>query len=94
MPQNGYWIECIPLNETDLYEATICSIPDAKIRAKSPDIAIQKLRDRLASLRHEYCTQGRVLPEHDNPVIPPRGSCNQRGWISVYVQMVECCRNT
>jgi predicted RNase H-like HicB family nuclease len=106
MPKNGYWIECIPIGantaespaglNTDkdfIYHATIPSFPEAKASASSPDKAIQALRDKLATLRHEYCTQGRSLPEHDNPVSPPRNFKSTQGWISVYVKMSECCKN-
>lgn len=103
MPQNGYWIECIPVTNGDLiknnmvedckgYSASIATIPEAKVTAESPDKAIQLLRDKLTSLRHRYCTEGRTLPAHDSPIIPPRGRCNINGWISVYVQMAECCQ--
>lgn len=102
MPQNGYWIECVPVtkngNEAQedidlLYSAMISSIPETKTYAPTPDKAIQKLRDKLAALRHDYCLQGKELPEHDNPIRPPRNISSVRGWISVYVQMNECCKN-
>ncbi len=97
MPQNGYWIECVPIGTSDtnkdLYHAVIASIPEAKVTATSPDMAIQELRDKLLALRHDYCVQGRMLPEHDNPVRPPRNSKSTKGWISIYVKMTECCHN-
>lgn len=107
MPQNGYWIECIPVSAGDkrdqegqnfgaddnLYSAMISSIPEARVFATTPDKAIQELRDKLKSLRHEYCRQGKAFPDHDNPVRPPRNMGSVRGWISVYVQAAECCKN-
>ena len=104
MPQNGYWIECVPVttgkDESDkakeeavLYKAVIASIPEAEALAGTPDKAIQDLRDKLASLRHDYCSRGKDLPEHDNPVRPPRNFKATKGWISVYVKMTECCKN-
>lgn len=100
MPQNGYWIECIPVSmgqENDgagfQYEAMICAIPEAKAIASTPDNAIQELRNKLQTLRHEYCSQGRNLPEHDSPIRPPRHLASHQGWISVYVKMSECCQN-
>jgi predicted RNase H-like HicB family nuclease len=104
VPQNGYWIECIPVATGDsdkddgqgadgLYRAEIASIPEANALAKTPDKAIQELRDKLSALRHDYCTRGKDLPEHDNPVRPPRNSKSTKGWISVYVQMNDCCKN-
>ncbi len=105
MPQNGYWIECVPvsrgqnngveeINEEEcLYEAMICSIPEAKATARTPDSAIQELRNKLKSLRHEYCMQGKALPEHDSPIQPPRCTASHQGWIYVYVKMTECCQS-
>lgn len=106
MPQNGYWIECVPVTVGDttdkdqsdssrMYRAAIASIPEANVLAKSPDSAIQQLRDKLAAVRHEYCTRGKTLPEHDNPVSPPRNPKSTKGWISVYVKMNDdCCQGT
>lgn len=98
MPQNGYWIECIPVSTGQdnngascLYEAVICSIPEAKATANTPDNAIQELRNKLASLLHEYCVQGKALPEHHSPIRPPRHAVSHQGWISVYIKMNECC---
>lgn len=98
MPQNGYWIECIPVstgqndNGANLYEAKICSIPEAKATADTPEHAIQELRNKLAALRHDYCTKGKNLPEHDNPILPPRHKASHKGWISIYVKMNDCCQ--
>ena len=103
MPQNGYWIECIPVIAEDMdqekgdssrmYRAAIASIPEANVLANTPDSAIQELRDKLASVRHEYCERGKMLPEHDNPVKPPRNFKSTKGWISIYVKMTDCCQN-
>ena len=107
MPQNGYWIECVPVSNGDdsqsqdaqeadmsnLYRAVISSIPEAKMLAQTPDKAIQGLRDKLIALRHDYCRQGKQLPDHDNPVRPPRNLSSTKGWISVYVKMAECCKS-
>jgi len=101
MPQNGYWIECIPVctgstepaeNAGPLYHASIAAIPEAGVTAKTPDTAIQELRDKLLTLRHDYCQRGKDLPAHDNPVQPPRNLRSTKGWISVYVKMVDCCK--
>jgi hypothetical protein len=109
MPQNGYWIECIPVSKGQmnalgnekaieavscLYEAKIGSIPEAMATSDTPDSAIQKLRDKLAALRHDYCMQGKELPEPDSPIRPPRHSTSHTGWISVYIKMNDCCRNS
>lgn len=103
MPQNGYWIECTPVVNGDnevkdgdsaLYRAAIASIPEANVLAKTPDGAIQQLRDKLAAVRHDYCTKGKNLPEHDNPISPPRNNKSVKGWISVYVKMNDCCHNS
>ncbi len=107
MPQNGYWIECIPVTVGDsdqksdqkaddkcrMYRAVIASIPEANVLAPSPDSAIQQLRDKLASVRHEYCRTGKNLPAHDNPVKPPRNLKSTQGWISIYVKMAGCCNH-
>ena len=104
MPQNGYWIECIPVSAGQenikgsniypaCYEAKICSIPEAIATADTPDSAIQKLRDKLAGLRHDYCMKGKELPAPDSPIRPPRHTVNHQGWISVYVKMNDCCQN-
>lgn len=104
MPQNGYWIECIPVatgNDdlkngeeiASLYRAVIASIPEASVEAKTPDTAIQALRDKLANLRHDYSKRGQSLPEHDNPIRPPRNMKAVKGWISLYVQMSDNCEN-
>jgi hypothetical protein len=104
MPQNGYWIECIPVStgqtlidksdsEPVCYEAKICSIPEATATADTPDSAIQKLRNKLAGLRHDYCVKGKSLPEPDSPIRPPRHTASGKGWISIYVKMNDCCQN-
>lgn len=101
MPYNGYWIECVPVASGDnehidnvtaeaSYSAAVASIPEAKVFADTPDHAIQQLRDKLKALRNEYTSRGKELPEHDNPVRPPRNIGTVRGWISVYVKMGEC----
>jgi hypothetical protein len=79
--------------DTALYSAAIASIPEAKVFATTPDKAIQELRDKLKALRHDYCVRGKELPEHDNPIRPPRNMHSVKGWISVYIQMSECCHN-
>lgn len=104
MPQNGYWIECVPVSNGDndqkandgapLYRAQIAAIPEAQVLAQTPDSAIQQLRDKLAAVRHDYCTKGKNLPEHDNPISPPRNNKSVKGWISVYVKMSDCCHNS
>lgn len=98
MPRNGYWIECIPLAgdqanqnlEPDLYRASVSSFPDISETAKSPDQAIEKLRDRLKNIRQQYHTTGQLLPEMDNPVRPPTRLRAIQGWISVYINVGEC----
>jgi hypothetical protein len=98
MPQNGYWIECTPVSPeqnndaVDLYEAMICSIPEAKATADTPDNAIQELRNKLTDLRHDYCMRGKKLPEHDSPISPPRHNTPYKGWISIYIKMTDCCQ--
>lgn len=97
MPRNGYWIECMPLEEDvrkpengdDLYSARLSSLPDVKVVAPSPDAAIEKLRAKLRALNRYYRMLGKDLPERDNPVRPPRNCLAGRGWISVYVQIGE-----
>ena len=99
MPQNGYWIECIPVlsdneelaksDEKCQYRATVAALPEVKACASTPDQAIQKLRDKLKTLKSDYSEKGRHLPEHDNPISPPRNRRSVKGWISVYVQMNE-----
>ncbi|MDD3020236.1 MAG: hypothetical protein PHX61_04550 [Alphaproteobacteria bacterium] len=117
MPQNGYWIECIPVkiatgtlglteNESavidqgdrnnyqgDQYRAILSSIPDLNVVAQSPDQAIDKLRHKLRALGRYYRMTGRILPESDNPVRPPKNLRSVHGWISVYVQFTEKCGN-
>jgi hypothetical protein len=92
MPRNGYWIECIPVQEqgnlsADLYSATSESFPDLQEMAPSPDQAIEKLRSRLKAIRADYSNSGRLLPELDNPVRPPNRLRSISGWISVYVEL-------
>ena len=107
MPYNGYWIECIPVTSGDnehinteqtaadnLYRAEVASIPEAKVFSDTPDHAIQELRDKLKALRSEYSSRGKTLPDHDNPVRPPRNMGAVRGWISVYVKMGECAHKS
>lgn len=99
MPKNGYWIECIPLDEapdangtrkhleTHLYSASTSSFPDITETASSPDQAIEKLSDRLKTIRQHYQTTGKILPEMDNPVRPPKRLRAVQGWISVYIDL-------
>lgn len=103
MPQNGYWIECVPVTVGDadkekndssrMYQAAIASIPEANVLAKTPDSAIQQLRDKLTAVRQEYYKRGQVMPAHDNPIIPPRNPKAAKGWISVYVKLNDSCHN-
>ncbi len=97
MPRNGYWVECIPLPEDeanqnlskDLYSASVSSFPELTETAPSPDLAIEKLRTRLKSIRQQYTTTGDRLPEMDNPVRPPTRLRAIQGWISVYINLGE-----
>lgn len=100
MPRNGYWIECIPvreqgnqnsfiIHEDGLYSATSASFPDVAEMASSPDQAIEKLRNRLKTIRLDYKEKGKLLPELDNPVRPPHRLRSVTGWISVYVEFPE-----
>jgi len=94
MPRNGYWIECIPVQEqgnltADLYSATSESFPELLEMAPSPDLAIEKLRSRLKAIRKDYHIKGQLLPELDNPVRPPNRLRSVSGWISVYVEFQE-----
>lgn len=100
MPRNGYWIECIPVREQGnlessetidegLYSATTASFPDVSEMAPSPDLAIEKLRNRLKTIRQDYKNTGKLLPELDNPVRPPNRLRSVMGWISVYVEFPE-----
>ena len=97
MPKNGYWVECVPLDgecvlpqenlPPDLYSASTGSFPDITETAPSPDLAIEKLRSRLKTIRQHYHTTGKLLPEMDNPVRPPTRLRSISGWISVYIEM-------
>jgi hypothetical protein len=98
MPRNGYWVECIPLDRDsvnqahlspDLYSASSGSFPDVTETASSPDQAIEKLRDRLRTIRQHYHLTGKILPEMDNPVRPPTRLRSVQGWISVYINIGE-----
>lgn len=106
MPRKGYWIECVPVNNSDLmidhlefsdeqtqelYKAILSSIPDLNVVADTPDQAIERLRRKLRALNRYYKMKGQDLPEMDNPVRPPRNLRSVQGWISVYVQFSEGC---
>jgi hypothetical protein len=73
----------------DLYTATVSSIPDVSETAPSPDLAIQKIRDRLRTIREDYKKTGRLLPDLDNPVKPPNKFRNRQGWISIYIEISD-----
>lgn len=100
MPRNGYWIECVPVMEQNtqnnsqisdatLYSATTESFPELSEMAPSPDQAIEKLRNRLKTIRTDYSQRGKLLPELDNPVRPPHRLRSVSGWISVYVEFPD-----
>jgi len=101
MPKNGYWVECIPLQEdaiqqtagNGLYSASSSSFPELTETAPSPDQAIEKLRDRLRTIRQQYQVTGKILPEMDNPVNPPKRLRSVQGWISVYIELQDCLHN-
>ncbi len=109
MPRNGYWIECIPVSQLqeisqvasgdssfsiELYRAVFSSIPDLDVVARTPDQAIDRLRQKLQALGRYYRMKGEHLPESDNPVRPPKNLRSVQGWISVYVQFSETCTNS
>jgi hypothetical protein len=73
----------------DLYSASSGSFPDVTETASSPDQAIEKLRDRLRTIRQQYHLTGKILPEMDNPVRPPTRLRSIQGWISVYINIGE-----
>ncbi len=77
----------------DLYGATTESFPDLVVTAPSPDKAIEKLRERLQSVRKDYEMTGKILPALDNPVRPPQRLRQIQGWISVYVDIMPPCHN-
>jgi hypothetical protein len=73
----------------DLYSASVEHFPDLSVTAASPDIAIEKLRNRLKSIRDDYRQTGKMLPDLDNPVRPPQRLRKVQGWISVYIEVSE-----
>ncbi len=96
MARQGYWIECIPINRNanenlgpDLYSASIGSFPEISAYAPSPDQAIQKLRDKLKTVKAHYETHGKTLPSVDNPVRPPHRLRFVQGWMSVFVEIED-----
>jgi len=76
------------------YRAVFSSIPDLDVVAKTPDQAIDRLRQKLQALGRYYRMKGQHLPESDNPVRPPKNLRSVQGWISVYVQFTETCTNS
>ncbi len=99
---NSEHIHILPLQELkalsqnenmaeDLYGATTESFPDLVVTAPSPDKAIEKLRERLRSVRQDYEITGKILPALDNPVRPPQRLRQIQGWISVYVDVTSVC---
>ncbi len=103
MARNGYWIECVPLStgeahvtpglSNEKYRAVLSALPDLNVTAQTPDLAIDRLRHKLKALQRYYRIKGKILPEGDNPVNPPRNLRSVQGWISVYVQFAENCSN-
>lgn len=96
MDTKGYWVECIPINGksnqnfgADLYNASIDSFPDMKVSAATPDMAVQKLRDKLAKVKKYYEMTGRALPEAHNPIMPTNKMRDVKGWMSIYVKMTD-----
>lgn len=73
----------------DLYAASTEQFPDLSVTAPSPDAAIEQLRNRLKSIRDDYQKTGKLLPDLDNPVNPPRRLRKFQGWISVYIEVVD-----
>jgi len=72
------------------YSAIISSIPEISVEADSPGVAIERLQMKLRALSRYYRMSGKMMPELDNPVQPPRNRGSARGWISVYVRVVDC----
>ncbi len=96
MGNKGYWVECIPVQQksnqnfgADLYNASIDSFPDMMVSASSPDMAVQKLREKLAKVKKYYEMTGRNLPEAHNPMVPAKKMRDVKGWMSIYVAMAE-----
>ncbi|MGE4312757.1 MAG: hypothetical protein AB7E85_00625 [Pseudobdellovibrionaceae bacterium] len=96
MTDKGYWIECIPVHSNtnenflpDLYSASIDSFPDMSVTAASPDMAVQKLREKLRKIKNYYAMTGRTLPEAHNPMTPTGRHRAVRGWMSVYMNVEE-----
>lgn len=129
MPKYGYWVECIPLNQSsydkyqslrereigsvqesessvqgyydpelgcyrEVYSASIPSIPEASVFAKTPDAAINKLRSKLRHLQRYYALLEKPMPRTHNPVRPPKRLRNIPGWLSIYIEMENAGRQS
>ncbi len=72
---------------TEIYSASIPSLPEAKAFARSPDVAINKLKRKLKHLRRYYELMEKPLPKSHNPIRPPKRLRDIPGWVSVYIEM-------
>tara|TARA_B100000378_G_scaffold278048_2_gene280042 strand:- start:310 stop:597 length:288 start_codon:yes stop_codon:yes gene_type:complete len=94
MSEKGYWINCTPVSHSsnenfahDLYNASIDNFPEMSVTAASPDMAVQKLRDKLAKVKKYYELTGRTLPQKHNRLMPNPKKSSSGGWMSIYIDI-------
>ena len=89
MRASGYWIECVPSapREDGAYVASVDVFPDIAIHAETPDQAVDRMRQKLLTLRQDYLRTGRLLPKTHSPTHPPTRHRTIQGWLSVYIDL-------
>ncbi|MES2728908.1 MAG: hypothetical protein V4621_02265 [Pseudomonadota bacterium] len=94
MRSSGYWIECVPCHiatgntrSEDVYAASIDVFPDMMATAPSPDMAVDRMRQKLQALRRDYDRTGQLLPKPHSPNHPPTRHRTTQGWLSVYIEI-------
>ena len=94
MSEKGYWIDCIPVSKSsnenfshDLYSASIDNFPEMSVTASSPDMAVEKLRQKLKQVKKYYALTGRSLPRKHNRMMPSVKKASSTAWMSIYIDV-------
>ena len=93
MVDNGYWIECFPVSNTNvgpnIYSATTDAFPQIDATGDSADHAIENIRRKLYSIQTMYRENDMRLPTKHSLSSPTTHHRQEQHWLSIYVTVED-----